>query len=1283
MTNFSISDVSLPPCSWPALYISILSTNASVVSLNSSRITSHSDLALSVQFGPVLKYASLRLQNCVLERAETLLSLSLLDKGLIAQLQAIDVTFQSAAGTYKSAPVYITATNALFQNCKWLHNKGAEAGALGALNSTIYLKNCSFDDNQCQTGPGDIWFYSGFTNTAGITLENCVFTGSKSINSAASIFIASGMLQSGALVNCTFRSIVPNYGAVVHAAHSNSSLFLTNVSFENINASASTLLLLEAAATVEGLRVVTSTFVKGIATASNSRFTVACRNNWFQGNIGSPVWIDTCNFTDQDSTYINNIPGIELYHLGADTTSLLIGLNFYGNRPSNVLGMLHFEGPNAFVDAQKCVFVGNSWPTSLGVVQLEQANASFTSCEFKGNEVAISVVMAQLSSLNLENCSFSDGADAIQLDKSQAVLSSILLFSIQPSLSAIFLRESSLSISHAIIRSVTGPTSCLLTGQLSTVHLYDVLMSDFFCELEVISMTQSELYLQNIEITHINNETNVVSLVHGALTGVNVSLTEVETSESVFKLVDVNASLHLLKVTSLSHSLIMHAVNSTVRLVECTFVEIHTEKSAAVLECVNCWEVEVSRCTFDEISAALVGGVIAEAENFIVRDSLFRSLHSANSGALYVTAGLLLISNSIFALNSAKSSSAAGGALSFQAASSLIRKTVFFGNSAAVGGALFWTSTDPVLTDNEFEANQAARGVDCASSVLHLRPSNDTLFLVSGQLYGNELVVYIEDSLNQTVKADNSTRATLGGVELTGQVQAVATMGRLVFSVFTAFSEPGVWQGWVEAGELKTELKFVFRECERGELRENLTCKRCFVETYSLDVRDTECSFCPSSAECPGNGQLYPRPGYWRPHFLYDGLFICPRRASCLGHSSFASQTGICDSFYSGNLCQNCAEGATRAGRDRCISCPGNTGLKLMAGGLGPGLPAFWLIFVFASTRKEGRMGLLLRLLLDYLQLTVLVTDFDLNWPESLQRLFLPHHYLGNAPQLFLPVHCYSASPFFWNSLAATIVPILITALFTAIWVLVWLLYQLFQSITISIAKLVSLLIVSFTYLQPFIIRISLSAFVCTTIEPGEDWLRTDMNVRCWDKQHMIIALAASLPSLILWGVATPALTVLFLKRYQAKLTEGPIQIAYFTTGLRESYLWWVVAVNMFKCGVAVLYVCTANVSTESQTLLLVLLLASGIWLHVLCAPFLDPAFNRFSIFSLTVILVTAFTGLHFTTTNTHIVLQLILFGLHIWLWLMWLVAAGGLDKLRSLLRVRAQEAGQNIASDN
>lgn len=439
-------------------------------------------------------------------------------------------------------------------------------------------------------------------------------------------------------------------------------------------------------------------------------------------------------------------------------------------------------------------------------------------------------------------------------------------------------------------------------------------------------------------------------------------------------------------------------------------------------------------------------------------------------------------------------------------------------------------------------------------------------------------------------------------------------------------------------------------------------CSGCAPGTYTLSHNATACQLCPEHAQCPGGSRIYPDSAYWRPDVQFEQVFQCSRADACLGHVNFTSEVGYCAVHYTGKMCQCCVTGTGRIGRDGCATCASNLGQELRAVGLGAGLAGLWLFM--SAIENSDELIALFRIAVDYLQFMALVADFDLDWPVLLQSFFYLHRYLGNAAQHFLFIDCLTSDAFFANILAASLAPLGLMLLYAFLWTIIGFVCALRKLSFPILKKYAKLVIVSFTYLHCFILRTALTAFHCITIKPGESWLRADMAVRCWNRRHLVYALATSLPTTLLWGIGAPGVLLLLQIRQHRHANAALSLPVYLSAGFKDHLYFWELITACFKTNVVVLYESMASLSPSTQALSLVLLFSAATALQSKVTPFKSLAINRTQWVSFTAMMGTVYCGVYFSESEQSPVLVALVLLLHCCFAVFW-----GLALLRAGLK--------------
>ena len=215
------------------------------------------------------------------------------------------------------------------------------------------------------------------------------------------------------------------------------------------------------------------------------------------------------------------------------------------------------------------------------------------------------------------------------------------------------------------------------------------------------------------------------------------------------------------------------------------------------------------------------------------------------------------------------------------------------------------------------------------------------------------------------------------------------------------------------------------------------SCWDCAAGWYSSCEGSVACTPCPAAGVLCQNGLLQVLPGYWRPPPASpltpspllsntSQLFHCPNQEACLAvtlavdrqadnatvrdqSSNTSSRTTAddrrqvffvheCDAPYAGPVCGVCAPGYARLG-GACTEC-WDTSLNVMMLLLSVlAMAALAVVLIVRSRRAKSLSSMLVRLLLDYLQLTWITGEFAARGP-ALFREILGFASLSNGVSL-------------------------------------------------------------------------------------------------------------------------------------------------------------------------------------------------------------------------------------------------------------------------------------------
>lgn len=68
---------------------------------------------------------------------------------------------------------------------------------------------------------------------------------------------------------------------------------------------------------------------------------------------------------------------------------------------------------------------------------------------------------------------------------------------------------------------------------------------------------------------------------------------------------------------------------------------------------------------------------------------------------------------------------------------------------------------------------------------------------------------------------------------------------------------------------------------------------------------------------------------------------------------------------------------------------------------------------------------------------------------------------------------------------------------------------------------------------NPLITTMSFSLFNCFSYEDGHSYLREDLNVQCWTREHLTMALSIGATFIAVWTIAFPLVITIQLRRHK------------------------------------------------------------------------------------------------------------------------------------------------------
>ncbi|CAG9330612.1 unnamed protein product [Blepharisma stoltei] len=613
------------------------------------------------------------------------------------------------------------------------------------------------------------------------------------------------------------------------------------------------------------------------------------------------------------------------------------------------------------------------------------------------------------------------------------------------------------------------------------------------------------------------------------------------------------------------------------------------------------------------------------------------------------------------------------------------------------GGGINWIDVFPIAYGNTFKDNKASYAPEISSFAIKLMAVDKSGNLVeynrrlddiptatsisgiaSGQTTTKSITLALVDYYGNIVATDSSSTAQLfpedsASTTLSGTTKTTAVKGIYYFDSFVVSAKPGTSVSikttstgidTTKASKMSTNVSFIpsvtidvtLRLCIIGEATVGVNCDVCGAGYYSLNPTYTQCLACPAhSATCYGNYTIVPQKGYWRSSNMSENFLACPKSSACLGSPQppNLSFTGLCHEGYTGNLCQGCENGYSRTSTNTCGKCPSAVSNAFKV--IGIMLAVVLICGIMVKTTRNSAykpksvQSIYIKIFVNYLQIVMLVTTFDLQWPSSVTQLFSIQNDTGSVSEQVFSFDCFldtgqgNDQVYFNKLIIMSIIPTIIALVSIIFWGSVAIYKKTLKSFK---NDLISTIVILLFLFHPNLVKSMFAVFSCREIDAGEYWLVQDLDIRCWDNRHVFYSLAVAVPSIIVWGIGIPTVSLYCLWRNKRKLDSISVrlQFGFLFNGYKAKSYYWEFAILYRKILIVCCSVFLANVNTSIQALTVMMLLLLCLYFQNLVQPYDGNVLNEMEIRSILVAAVTIYCGLYYLTGSLDSVSKTVFF---------------------------------------
>lgn len=1025
---------------------------------------------------------------------------------------------------------------------------------------------------------------------------------------------------------------------------------------------------------------------------------VVLQGNWFEGNTGSAAvaldgWEKPCTVVSYSNTYISNLKGAVQSSTGIFQDSA----SRYLSNPSKASIIKLTSSQFSF---SNCTFVNNTITGSGGIFFLSQrstlkmqgsrvkgnvvsgmggvvyadegSSVRIRESEMVGNEAATqgSVAYMLTSTLDLTDCLVLSNTAKLSftivlLETSASVKNTLFANNSAGKDAGIAVTFTTITITNSNFTNQTSTQGgFLFSGLEGNISISESIFRQGYAKQQggaIYCAVKCVLNVRNsrFEDCSSGSKGSAIYVLGADMTLSNTELKKVKSNGGggAIYVHESTAKLDNMTFTDTSGGAITGDTALAINITNSRFV-YGGNTNGGFVYCENCLNIAIQNSVFLAGTAESGGALclVAVSSRYTgscaVKRSLFERNQAGKGGAMLVNGVKCDIDSNLFTNNSASSS---GGALSLlcpSCISTLINNT-FTSNSATLsGGALLWSGSHPHLSTNSYADNTAFYGADVASkpASMQLTGRNELTGLVSGGLYKHSLVVGLYDDMGNLVVTAEGYVGEIGpgndstSLSFGGDLKDTSKAGLFVFTQFIAIAEPGTTQtAYITVSDLGLEPLHVpleFRLCRKGESYQGKQCLKCPEMTYSLEP-ETPCFQCPEEAECLGGAEMVPKAGYWRPDNDSATFFECYNKDACLG-SDDPAVLNKCAEGYEGNLCQSCSPSYSRSGKNKCASCPNlASNLAIMAVislVLALGLSLLIFISLSNATKAKSQAPILIKILINYLQLVVVANSLNIKWPSAFATMLTGQEKAGVATSQLTSYTClaidagYGDKTVYLTVRLMAILPAVLLLLTSAY----WLLYAKLRGVSYLKQKMICSWTLALFSIHPTITSEMLSLFACRELQSNQLWLLSELSIRCWSGSHLQEVLTLVLPSLLIWVFGLPFLAFLYLRHMRKSLSDLSAVIAFgflYRGYDNKTYYWEFVIILRKSLSIsAVVAMSTQIIQIQALSVLAVLLVF--FYFHIAKFPFFQRDLNLLESKSIFVSLVTIYAGLYFSSQS-------------------------------------------------
>lgn len=410
-----------------------------------------------------------------------------------------------------------------------------------------------------------------------------------------------------------------------------------------------------------------------------------------------------------------------------------------------------------------------------------------------------------------------------------------------------------------------------------------------------------------------------------------------------------------------------------------------------------------------------------------------------------------------------------------------------------------------------------------------------------------------------------------------------------------------------------------------------------------------DCRICDKNAICFGENLMAPKDKYYRVSEHSNQFNECQRTESCLKGDE-QNPIGICAEGYQGIMCGKCEDGWKSLELMECEKCPSWKKTQILF--IVRLFNIFALIFIltrnnFINVRNEQPIiQTMLRVIISHVGFLQIITNVQYRYPKAIKDCLKFQAYILTFFTQLISFECYSmgkesehddSKPHLWTNLRlATAMPFITTGVFFVIYFIQEKLRKKSDRERVSktevMDKTICALVCSMWVFYPEVCSLVLKSVVCMKVE-DEQRLFADLGIVCWEQSHKDMVMKTALPAFLIIIVGFPLTAYIMMKWNIEKLQlvehlnnlplidqdliiQVKLRYGFLFNGYNYETFYWELFIMLRKVFILLAYHFFITISSETQILMMILIMIFSILVTKQYEPFFENLMNDLEITS-------------------------------------------------------------------